>query len=440
MPFTPRNKNKIKALVAYTLYIFVYTLLLPLLPLKLLWRSRKAPDYRKRIAERFGVSALKVAPCGIWVHAVSVGEVIAAIPVINHLKQRYPDKSITVTTTTPTGSQRLLAALGDSVHHVYTPYDWPLFVGLFLKKVRPALAIVIETELWPVTLLMCRKQSIPLLVANARLSEKSASGYRRISWLTQAMLKNIWVAAQDRADARRFVEIGAQSERVSVTGSVKFDIKISAKQREQAADLREKFEHAGKKFVWVAGSTHPGEDEIVLAAHRQLLEHLPAALLVLVPRHPERFEEVARLIEQNALNCVRRSSQQAVNSETSVYLIDTMGELMQCYGACDSAFVGGSMVPVGGHNYLEPAVWATPVVSGPHRHNFEHIAKVLESAGALETIANAEELASLLKHAVNNSEEREFVGKAALAVVEANRGASEKLESSIAAILAGGNQ
>jgi 3-deoxy-D-manno-octulosonic-acid transferase len=434
-----KNKNTIKSLVAYSLYVLVFTVILPFLPLRLLWRGKKAPAYRARIAERFGINSLQVAPQGIWIHAVSVGEVIAAIPVIQQLKQRYPEKNITVTTTTPTGSQRLLAALGDQVHHVYAPYDWPLFVWVFLRKLQPSMAIIIETELWPVTLLMCRKRGIPLLVANARLSAKSAAGYRRISWLSRAMLQNVWIAAQSSDDSRRFIEVGADEKRLTITGSVKFDIAITTAQHELAETLRNMFERAGKGFVWVAASTHPGEDEIVLKAHQQLLQYQPSALLLLVPRHPERFNEVASLLEKAALNYVRRSSQHTVNHGTSVYLMDTMGELMACYGASDSAFVGGSLVPVGGHNYLEPAVWAVPVISGPYRHNFEHIATLLEKAAALQTASSAVELAALLVHAVDNSEERSFAGKAAQTTVNNNRGAGERLQVYIEQILSAKN-
>ena len=419
--------RKIKTLVAYSLYVLVFTLVLPLLPIKLLWRAQKAPLYKQRILERFGVFALRPAAGGIWIHAVSVGEVIAAIPVIEALIKQYPDKTITVTTTTPTGSERLLAALQGRVNHVYIPYDWPLCVWLFLRKVRPCMAIVIETELWPVAFLFCKIFSIPMLIANARLSAKSAAGYQKINWLSRAMLREVWVAAQADDDAKRFVAVGANKNKVNVLGSVKFDVSVSDTMRDKAKAISSEFQTGEKSFVWIAASTHKGEDQFVLEGHKQLLEAHPDALLVIVPRHPERFTEVATLIDSYGLQYARRSAGDTVQQSSQVLLLDTMGELMLFYGASDFAFVGGSLVPVGGHNYHEPDSWGVPMISGPHQYNFAHIAMLLQRVNALSVVDSAARIYEALIAAVDNSESRILAGQAALAVIKHNSGASERL-------------
>ncbi|MBI2380665.1 MAG: lipid IV(A) 3-deoxy-D-manno-octulosonic acid transferase [Gammaproteobacteria bacterium] len=406
------------------LYTFCFQLLLPVVLLRLWWKGRRSPAYRARWAERFGQFA-GARPGGIWVHAVSLGETIAALPLIKALQARYPELPITVTTTTPTGSERVRQALGDSVFHVYAPYDLPWCLSAFLRRIQPKACLVMETELWPNTLHACAARGIPVVLANARLSARSARGYARFSALTKPMLACLSrVAAQHEDDARRFLDLGLPAERVTVTGSIKFDLSIPEALRGAAAGLRAGF---GARPVWIAASTHRGEDESVLAAHRALRARFPQALLILVPRHPERFGEVAALCATQGERVARRSAGEAVGPDTSVYLGDTLGELLIMYGAADLAFVGGSLVPVGGHNFLEPAALGLPCLSGPHDFNFADIARQLAAAGGLRRVADAAELAEAVGAWLAEPEAREAAGAAALGVVEANRGALARL-------------
>lgn len=415
------------------LYTFCFYCLLHVVLLRLWWRGRRAPEYRLRWAERFGFFA-PVAPGGIWVHAVSLGETIAALPLIKALQSRYPERLITVTTTTPTGSARVRAALGDSVHHVYAPYDLPDCLGRFLRRVQPALCLIMETELWPNTLAACRRQGVPVMLVNARLSERSARGYARFEGLTRGMLGALrGIAAQTEADAERFARLGAVPEQLTVTGSIKFDVALDSALIEQAAALREAL--GAPRPVVIAASTHRGEDEIILAAFASMRARLPDALLMLVPRHPERFDEVAALIEQHGLNCARRSALQRVDADTSVYLGDTLGELLLLYGAADVAFVGGSLVEVGGHNLLEPAALGVPLLSGPYLHNFADISRILQQAGALQLVHDQAQLAEAALRWLTEAKARRQAGEAGRAVVEANRGALERLLTVIGHVL-----
>jgi len=419
----------------YSLLLYVLT---PLILLRLWWRGRKAPAYRKRIAERFGFFDAPVSAGGIWVHAVSVGETIAAAPMIRALLARYPQRTITVTTMTPTGSERVRVLFADAiasgcVFHVYAPYDMPSAIGRFLRRVKPALLIVVETELWPNTIHGCATRGIPVLVANARLSEKSARGYARLGGITQSMLRDIAiVAAQNAQDGERFVALGLPRERLQVTGSVKFDLTIDAALQARAQQLRDVI---GARPVWIAASTHAGEDEILLAAQRDVLKRNPDALLILVPRHPERFNTVANLIAAAGLSMQRRSDGAAVQADTQVLLGDTMGELLMLFGAADVAFVGGSLIERGGHNTLEPAAWGLPIITGASDFNFREISELLQVAGALCKRCDARAIAAEIGQLFAGAELRSRRGQAALTVVEKNRGALQKLLHEIALII-----
>ncbi|MBT8139243.1 MAG: lipid IV(A) 3-deoxy-D-manno-octulosonic acid transferase [Gammaproteobacteria bacterium] len=412
-------------------YIVLLTLLLPLLPLRLLWRSRKAPDYRKRMAERFGFRLPRPRAGGIWVHAVSVGETFAASTTIRELLRRQPDRSLTITSTTPTGSAQVTNLFGDSVSHCYAPYDWPLFVWLFLRRVRPDLLVVVETEIWPVTLLLCRGFGIDVVLANARLSEKSARGYRKVRWLIEPAIAKVWVAAQHQDDAQRLIALGANEARVRVTGSVKFDVVVDQALRDAAQAVSNAFAEANHQPVWIAASTHAGEETDVLAAHRALLAQYPRALLVLAPRHPDRCQEVAKEVLASGFTLAMRSAAsspaQAAENPADVLLVDTLGELMIFFGAAQLAFIGGSLVPVGGHNYLEPACWGLPILSGPHTHNFSNIAEQLAKVGALAQVRDAGEFASAVIGLCDSSEQRQQRGSAASKLLSENRGAGERL-------------
>jgi 3-deoxy-D-manno-octulosonic-acid transferase len=412
-----------------TLYTLMFHLGLPLVALRLWLRARKAPAYRQRIGERFAIGLPTMQRGGFWVHAVSVGESIAAAPMIRALLKQYPDVPITVTCMTPTGSERIGAMFAGEprIQHCYLPYDLPWAAGRFLDHVQPRLGIIMETELWPNHIAQCARRGIPVMLANARLSERSARGYGRFARLTRPMLAQMsGFAVQTEVEARRFIDLGARPECVTVTGSIKFDLSIDPQLLESAARLREQWQTTGRP-VWIAASTHAGEDESVLAAHRQVLTSHPDALLILVPRHPERFGSVHDLCQQQGFATVRRSAGQDVTPATSVLLGDTMGELLFLYALADVAFVGGSLVPNGGHNLLEPAALAKPVLSGPHLFNFLEIAGMLRSAGALEEVNDATALAAAVQRLFDQPQLAESMASAGLNVMKANQGALQRL-------------
>lgn len=415
------------------LYTTVLYLSLPLIMGKLLWRSLRAPAYRKRWQERLGFftlvprSASAVAGPVIWVHAVSVGETLAAVPLIKSIQQQYPNARLVVTTTTPTGSDRVKAAFGDSVFHVYAPYDLPDAIARFLNRVRPELLIIMETELWPNILAACETRKIPVVLANARLSERSARGYEKAASLTHDMLQRLTaVASQTAADAERFRRLGLPAECSQVTGSIKFDLTLDDTLRSQASDLRQQW-HAGERLVWLVASTHEGEDEIILEAFHQLLSSLPTLLLILVPRHPERFASVEKLCRSQEYQVQTRSSGAEVTRQTQILVGDTMGELLLFMGASDIAFIGGSLIPTGGHNLIEPAAWGIPIVSGPHLFNFAMVADLLQQAGALRITENAAQLEATVRQFADSAELRQKAGLAGKAVADANRGALARL-------------
>ncbi|MBI6851887.1 lipid IV(A) 3-deoxy-D-manno-octulosonic acid transferase [Pseudomonas cichorii] len=420
-----------------TLYTLLFHLGLPLVALRLWLRARKAPAYRQRIGERFAVGLPAMQRGGIWVHAVSVGESIAAAPMIRALLAQYPGLPVTVTCMTPTGSERIKAMFASEprIQHCYLPYDLPWAAGRFLDHVQPRLGIIMETELWPNHIHQCARRNIPVVLANARLSERSARGYARFAGLTRPMLAAMsWFAVQTEAEAQRFRDLGARPECVAVTGSIKFDLSIDPQLPEQAAQLREQWQ-AAQRPVWIAASTHAGEDESVLAAHRQLLSSHPDALLILVPRHPERFNSVHELCQQQGFTTVRRSSGQVVTPDTSVLLGDTMGELLFLYALADSAFVGGSLVPNGGHNLLEPAALAKPVLSGPHLFNFLEIAALLRQAGALEEVGDPVALAAAVQKLFDQPQLARSMADAGIGVMKANQGALQRLLDGVAICL-----
>jgi 3-deoxy-D-manno-octulosonic-acid transferase len=412
-----------------TLYTALFYLGLPLVAIRLWLRARKAPAYAKRIGERFSYGMSKLQPGGIWVHAVSVGESIAAAPMIRALLQRYPQLPITVTCMTPTGSERIQALFANEprIQHCYLPYDLPCAAARFLDRVQPKLAVIMETELWPNHIHQCAKRGIPVALANGRLSERSARGYGRFSKLTAPMLAEMSLfAVQTEAEAQRFRDLGARPETVEVTGSIKFDLTIDPQLLQRAAELRGQWQ-AQERPVWIAASTHDGEDEVVLNAHRRLLTNHPDALLILVPRHPERFNSVFELCQREGFTTVRRSTGANVDAQTSVLLGDTMGELLFLYALADSAFVGGSLVPNGGHNLLEPAALAKPVICGPHLFNFLDIAAQLREAGALAEVDDAEGLAVEVQRLFELPRDAQRMAEAGLAVMRRNQGALQRL-------------
>ena len=400
----------------------IYTVLLyaiaPLFWLSQALKGVRDPAYRERLGERFGWTRLRLRE-SIWVHAVSVGEVQAAIPVVRALQTRFPDYPIVLTTATPTGAQRVRAVFGDRVHHCYLPYDLPTATRRFISRVAPRFGLVMETEIWPNLYSLCRARQIPLLIASARLSEKSVRRYRPFAFFGRA-LNDVKIAAQADRDAQRFRAIGVSAAQIHVTGNVKFDLQIAADLVPKARTLRD--QQLGNRAIWVAASTHAGEDGAVLDAHTAVLEQNPTALLILVPRHPQRFDEVRSLLTARSFRFASRSRGESVNAETQVLLADTLGELMLFYAVSDLAFVGGSLVPIGGHNLLEPAALGRAIVIGPHNFNAPEIAEALLAARAAVVVCNAAELGSQVTRLLTRPQEREEIGKSGRQVVESNRG------------------
>lgn len=432
----------------YSLLLYI---LVPIAIIRLLWRSIQAPAYRQRIGERLGLAfppllhfstRLEASspprpspptrgkgakyPTGAWIHAASVGEVQASIPLIEHFLHSYPNLIVIVTTTTPTGSQRVRELFGARIYHCYIPYDIPFAVRQFIQTIQPQLAIFIETEVWPNVLYECKRNNIPIVLANARLSERSLRGYAKFRALArEAFGCFTQVAAQSAADAQRLKNLGVAAEKLVVTGNIKFDLRLPVDLHTQSLILRESW--GKERPVWIAASTHAGEEAQVLMAHREVLTFLPNALLVLVPRHPERFAAVGQLILNQGFELIRRSEMRACNSQTQVFLGDSMGELIRFFAAADVAFVGGSLVEHGGHNLLEPAALGIPVITGPYVRNFITIAATLVTAGAARQVKTAAELASVVVLWLRNADLRQCIGESGRLVVENNRGALGRL-------------
>ena len=419
-------------LSVFYLYRSLIYLALPLLFLRLLWRSIRLPAYRERLLERLGFSSYRFDK-SLWIHTVSVGETIAAIPLIEIILKENNTWPVMVTTMTPTGADRVSAAFGHLVKHAYLPYDTTGAIQRFLNRTNPQICLLMETELWPNLLHLCGKRRIPVYLLNARLSEKSARGYRRIVKMTKPMLQSLaGIAAQSNDDARRFISLGTFSDRVTVTGNLKFDLQISSQVLSKGFILRQ--ELSQDRFIWIAASTHEGEEEMVLAAHETLQKKYPKALLILVPRHPDRFAAVTKRCRQS-FKTICRSDQNAVNEGTGIYLGDTMGELLTLYAAADVAFVGGSLIPTGGHNLLEPAMLSKPILTGPHLFNFAEISQKLLTAKGLIKVQDGADLGDQLLQLIDDATLRHQLGLNAKQVVEANRGALEKQMNLVRAAL-----
>ncbi|WP_026971212.1 lipid IV(A) 3-deoxy-D-manno-octulosonic acid transferase [Aliagarivorans marinus] len=402
------------------LYNLVNFLALPFFLYQLYWPRNNKPGFGGRWPEHFGISKA-VKQVDIWLHAVSVGEVIAVTPLVKQLKQQHPELNILLTTTTATGYQQAEQRLSEEVTHRYAPLDlWPC-ISLFLLKHQPKQLWIMETELWPNWLGRCASKAIPVKLINARMSERSARRYLKLRSATRPLFSKLdLVLAQHQDDAERFRQLGVEPARLQVTGSVKYDLPDQSQLMEPAKQFRAAFEG---RPCWIAASTHKGEDEQVLAMHRQLVADYPELLLILVPRHPERFNSVAELIEQQGWQTARRSHQQIIDEKVQVYLADTMGELMLMYAAADIAFIGGSLVPVGGHNYLEAAAMDLPMVAGSHDFNFSDISQQLQACGALYLSADIDALAKQLARWLDDPQLRKQQGEQGAEIVELNRGA-----------------
>jgi len=399
-----------------------------------LWRARGKPEHRARWVERWGYTQARFSSAPVWVHAVSVGEVQAAAVLVRALLERYPDRAILVTTGTATGAERVRSLFGQSVQHAYLPYDMPGAVRRFLDRVSPAIGIVMETEIWPNLFRQCRERGIPILLASARLSQKSLQRFRYLSGLTRGALQHVRIAAQTSADAQRFEQIGARAGNIRVEGNLKFDIQIAPDVRASGEALRA--QQFPERAVWIAASTHEGEEAAALAAHDLVRAAIPGALLVLVPRHPQRFAAVKALLAARQVPFASRSLQERVDASTQVLLVDTLGELLSFYACADVAFVGGSLVPIGGHNLLEPAALARAILIGPHNFNAPETAALLRAEGAALEVADERMLGEQVARLLLDPSERERMGAAARMVVERNRGALERVLASVGELIA----
>jgi len=407
-------------------YNIIIYLIQPLIWIRLLLRSRKSPAYRKRWAERYGFCKGKVVPGGIMLHSGSGGETLAAIPLVRALRHRYPSLPITVTTMTPTGSERVQSAFGKGVHHVYLPYDLAGSVNRFLDEVNPKLVIIMETELWPNLISALHRRKIPLVIANARLSARSARGYQKLGKFIRTILQRITlIAAQNQEDGERFLSLGLKRNQLAVTGSLKFDISVTPELAAKAIALRSQW--ASRRQVWIATSTHEGEETLLLEAHKELLKNHPTLLLILVPRHPERFPVACELTRKAGLTFTQRSTGEVPSSGTQVVIGDTMGELMLLYGIADLAFVGGSLVERGGHNPLEAAAHAIPVLMGPHTINFKDICAKLAQDDGLITVTDTASLVKEISTLLTDEDYRLYYGRHAVEVLHQNQGAQQRL-------------
>ena len=409
-------------------YIILTYLIAPLWIGALALRGFRDKTHWRGFSERFGLGETVQGGRSIWVHAVSVGEVQAAVPLVEALLKRFPDIPLVLTTVTPTGRTRAEAIFKQRVNVRYVPIDWPGSVRRFFQRVQPRVAIILETEIWPNLYHRCGRLGIPLVLASARISPRSVKSYRRLVGLFRETLSHgIFIAAQSEQDAERFRSIGASPERTHVVGNIKFDFGYPPDMEHRGHELRQML--GAHRPVWVAGSTHEVEEALLLAAHRRIRERYSNALLVLVPRHPPRFGDVATLLKEQGIRFVRRTSNVRVTADTEVYLLDTLGELPPFYAAGDVAFVGGSLgIPhVGGHNLLEPAALSLPIVAGPVNYNAADIARLLVERGAVRIVHDAPELAHVVGDLFANPSSRTTMGAAGRKAVDDNRGAVSRL-------------
>ncbi len=420
----------LRLLLDWTLYRLVLLLVAPLIPLRLLWRGRRERGYLRHWGERLALGRAPVTGA-LWVHAVSVGEMRAAQPLIAALRDAHPGVPILLTCMTPTGRATAEALYGAFASIVYLPYDTTGAMRRFLRRAQPRVGILMETELWPNLIHAAARQKIPLVLANARLSERSARGYARLPALTRACLQKIdVVAAQGEADAARLLKLGASS--VHVTGNLKFDIAPPAGLLERGAGWRTQW---GARRVLLAASTREGEEAPLL---RAFADAAPAdVLLVLVPRHPQRFGEVAGLVEATGLTLQRRSALdgEPLRADTRVLIGDSLGELFAYYAACDVAFVGGSLMPLGGQNLIEAASVGRPVLVGPHTFNFEEATRLAIEAGAARRVDDAAELVQTALALLDDAAARTRMGEAGLAYAARHRGAAARVAGLVAPLL-----
>lgn len=409
------------------IYSGIWLLLLPFLLLKWLVNFT---FYGRRVGveylSRFGFSFIPVEQNGFWLHCASVGEVVAAQQIVARLRQKYPKVSVTISTNTLTGRERVAMLFASSVSHVYLPYDFPLFTSLLLSKFKPRMVLITEMELWPNFCHSCWHKKIPVFVINGRMSEKSTASYKKLAWLISPLLRRLsGVAAQGARDVNNYLALGLNAEKIVLTNNIKFDLDISQHEYALGQQLVEQFSWQNRPII-VAGSTHEPEEQLVLDAYKMMLEFIPNLLLIIVPRHPKRFEHVATLITKQNLSVVRLSHEPKNDITTQVVLADKMGVLRSLYTLADVAFVGGSIAPRGGHNALEPAAVGVPIIMGRSIFNNPQICQTLEQAGALQYADDAQSLQQICVHWLQNKQVQQQAGLAAKQVIEQNKGAIEQ--------------
>ena len=415
------------------LYSLLWYLLCPIILLRLFWRSRKNSVYSKHWQQRLGYITLDNKP-RIWLHAVSVGETVAAKPLVEALLSRYPSHQILVTNTTPTGLETSSRLYGDRVEHCYFPYDAPDMVNRFVKRANPSLLVIMETEIWPNLISACSKRNIPTLIANARLSQRSTKGYSRLSKLIAPALKKVnHIACRSQQDIQNFIAIGATPSSLAMSGNIKFDISNNQTDDKQPP-LKDQL--AKNCFVWVAASTHKGEDEIILDCYEKLKEDYPSLVLILAPRHPERFNDVYTLCSETRHKISRRSENLSFNENTDIILGDSLGEMAYWYAAADVVFLGGTLVNTGGHNPLEASVFGAPVVTGPAIFNFEDVFKILTEAEIAWVESSADHLTDRVSHLLQlDDDSKNMIKERAISTLASNKGATRLIMSQVEQLL-----
>jgi 3-deoxy-D-manno-octulosonic-acid transferase len=403
--------------------------------LRLFLLGFRSPGYRSRWKERLGfLPPLNINSPVLWVHAVSVGEVEAATPVVENLLLENPQHQLIVTTVTPTGAETVKRRFADKVTHLYLPYDLPFAVLRFIKQLRPSISVVMETEIWPNLYYYCHRENIPVVLVNARMSLRSLNGYQKFAGLMKKTLGCVTqVIAQSRQDAERFVLAGCDENKVSVAGNLKFDVSNSSRQSEKTMTAGSDL--FANRPVWIAASTHDKEEALVLDAYEQVLKQHKDCLLILAPRHPHRFNKVAELCANRKFKLVRKSGKANCTDDIQIFLLDTLGELKSYYACADLAYVGGSLVPAGGHNLIEPASLGVPVISGIHISNFHEVANLLEQAEAAYLVENITELAQKVTLLLGNKNLRCRMGENGKNLIAANQGSAEYISGTLQMIL-----
>jgi len=424
--------------MARFLYSLLISLLSPLFVLRLLVKSVNEPGYRRQWWRRFALGMPSRVRSGdglIWVHAVSVGELLAVAPLVERMLQEWPDKAVLITNTTPTGSEQTQKLFGNRVEHTWFPFDTPLVTGAFLRHWSPQLVVMVETEIWPNIMASARDQGIPVALVNARLSARSARGYARLGDFTRETLKGFsLIAAQSKSDDRRFRRIGADPGAMQVVGSIKFDIDLAARRGQLEVIKSELGSNIQSRPLWAAASTHPGEEQLVIDAYQALRQRGIETRLLLAPRHPNRTADIIKLLEKASLSYQRRSDKTPISTDTDVLIIDTLGELSAFLGLADAAFIGGSLVPRGGHNPIEAAAWGCAVITGPHVINFATIVRDMERGGAIRVVVDQQELADRLA-SVWEGDKQDSDAKRAQTFIETRRGATRRQLDLLKALL-----